>query len=69
MTTGKTIVFTLWTFVDKVMFLLFICCPGLSIVLLPRCKGLLISWLQLQSAMILEFSDFGIKLLKPVISV
>ena len=69
MTTGKTIVFTLWTFVDKVMFLLFICCPGLSIVLLPRCKGLLISWLQLQSAVILEFSDFGIKLLKPVISV
>uniref|UniRef100_A0AC11D634 Uncharacterized protein n=1 Tax=Ovis aries TaxID=9940 RepID=A0AC11D634_SHEEP len=54
MTTGKTTALTIWTFVGKVMSLL---CNRLSrfvIAFLPRSKRLLISWLQLPSAMILE---------------
>ena len=46
MTTGKTIALTRWTFVDKVMFLLFNMLSRLVITFLPRCKHLLISWLQ-----------------------
>ena len=41
-------------FVGKVMFLLFNTLYGLVIAFLPRSKGLLISWLQTLSAMILE---------------
>ena len=54
MTTGKTIALTRWTFVDKVMSLLFNMLSGLVINFLPRCKRLLISWLQSPSAVILE---------------
>ena len=54
MTTGKTIAFTRQTFVGKVMSLLFNMLPRLVITFLPRSKGLLISWLQSPSAVILE---------------
>ena len=54
MTTGKTIALTRWTFVDKVMSLLFNMLSRLIITLLPRSKHLLISWLQSPTAVILE---------------
>ena len=54
MTTGKTIALTRWTFVGKVMYLLFNILSRLVITFLPRSKCLLISWLQSPSAMILE---------------
>ena len=54
MTTGKTISLTRWTFVGKVMSLLFNMLSMLVITFLPRSKHLLISWLQSQSAVILE---------------
>ena len=54
MTTGKTIDLTRWTFVDKVMSLLFNMLSKLAIAFLPRSKHLLISWLQSPSAVILE---------------
>ena len=54
MTTGKTIALTRWTFVDKVMSLLFNMLFRLVITSLPRSKHLLISWLQSPSAVILE---------------
>ena len=52
MTTGKTIALTRWTFVDKVMSLLFYMLSRLVITFLPRSKRLLISWLQSPSAVI-----------------
>ena len=54
MTTGKTIALTKWTFVSKVMSLLFNTLSRLVIAFLPRSKYLLISWLQSPSAVILE---------------
>ena len=54
MTTGKTIALTRWTFVDKVMSLLFNMLSRLVITFLPRSTRLLISWLQSPSAVILE---------------
>ena len=54
MTSGKTIALTRWTFVDKVVSLLFNMLSRLVITLLPRSKHLLISWLQSLSAVILE---------------
>ena len=54
MTTGKTIALTRWTFVGKVMSLLFNMLSRLVIAFLPRSKRLLISWLQSPSAEILE---------------
>jgi len=54
MTTGKTIALTRWTFVGKVMSLLFNILSRLVITFLPRSKHLLISWLQSPSAVILE---------------
>ena len=54
MTTGKTIALTRWTFVGKVMSLLFNILSRLVIAFLPRTKRLLISWLQSPSAVILE---------------
>ena len=54
MTTGKTIALTRWTFVGKVMSLLFNMVSRLDITFLPRSKRLLISWLQSPSAVILE---------------
>ena len=54
MTTGKTIALTRWTFVGKVMSLLFNILSRLVITFLPRSKRLLISWLQSPSVVILE---------------
>ena len=54
MTTGKTISLNRWTFVDKVMSLLFNMLSRVVITLLPRSKHLLISWLQSPHAVILE---------------
>ena len=54
MNTGKTIALTIWTFVGKVMSLLFNMLSKLVITFLPRSKCLLISWLQSPSAVILE---------------
>ena len=54
MTTGKTIALTRWTFVGKVMSLLFNMLSRLVIAFLPTSKCLLISWLQSPSAVILE---------------
>ena len=54
MTTGKAIALTRWNFVGKVMSLLFNMLSRLVITFLPRSKHLLISWLQLPSAVILE---------------
>ena len=54
MTTGKSIPLTRWTFVGKVMSLLFNMLSRFVIAFLPRSKGLLISWLQSPSAVILE---------------
>ena len=54
MTTGKTIALTRWTFVGKVMSLLFNMLSRLVITFLPRSTHLLISWLQSPSAVTLE---------------
>ena len=54
MTTGQTIALTIWTFVGKVVSLLFHMLSRCVIAFLPRSKHLLISWLQLTSAVILE---------------
>ena len=54
MTTGRTIALTRWNFVGQVMSLLFNMLSRLVITFLPRSKGLLISWLQTPSAVILE---------------
>ena len=54
MTTGKTRALTRWTFVGKVMSLLFNMLSTFVIAFFPRSKCLLISWLQLPSAVILE---------------
>ena len=53
-TTGKTIALTRWTFVGKVMSLLFNMLSKLVIAFLPRSKCLLVSWLQSPSVVILE---------------
>ena len=53
-TTGKTITLTGWTFVGKVMSLLFNMLSRLVITFLPRSKHLLILWLKSPSAVILE---------------
>src|SRR5574339_467470 len=54
MTTGKIIALTRWTFVGRVLSLLFNKLSRLVITFLPRSKHLLISWLQSPSAVILE---------------
>jgi len=54
MTIGKTIALTRWTFVGKVMSLLFNILSRLVIAFLPRSKHLLISWLQSPPAVILD---------------
>ena len=54
MTPGKTIGLTVWTFVGKVMSLLFNMPSRLVIAFLPRSKCLLISWLHSSSTVILE---------------
>ena len=54
MTTAKTTALTRWTFVGKVMSLLFNMLSSLVMTFLPRSKLLLISWLQSPPAVILE---------------
>jgi len=54
MTTGETIALTRWTFVGKVISLLFNMLSRLVITFLPRSKHLLTSWLQSPSAVILS---------------
>ena len=54
MTTGKTIVLTIHTFIDEVMSLLFNMLSRFTIVVLPRSKFPLISWVQSLSSMIWE---------------
>ena len=53
-TIGKTIAFTIRTFVDKVMSLIFNMPSKFVIVFLPRSRRPLISWLQSLSTVILE---------------
>ena len=53
-TTRKTVALTIWTFVSKVMSLLFNTISRFVIAFLPRSKRLLISWLQSPSSVILE---------------
>ena len=60
-TTEKTVALTIWTFVGKVMTLLFITLSRFVITFLPRSKCLYISWLQSPYSVILEP-----KKLKPV---
>ena len=54
MTAGKTVALTRWTFVGKVISLIFNILSKLVITFLPRSRGLLISWLQSPSVVILE---------------
>ena len=54
MTIGKTLALTRWTFVGKVLSLLFNMLSRLVITFLPMSKHRLISWLQSPSAVILE---------------
>ena len=61
-TTGKTKALTRWTFVGKVMSLLFNMLFRLVITFLPRSKLLLISWLQSPSAVILQPPKQGLSL-------
>ena len=68
MTTGKTKALTRWTFVGKVISLLFTMLSGLVITFLPRSKHLLITWLQSPSAVILEppkIKSFTISVVSP----
>ena len=57
MTTGKTMTLTRWTFVGKVIPLLF---NRFVVTFLPKSKGLLISWLQSPSALILEYQKIKV---------
>ena len=68
MTTGKTITLTRWTFVSKVMSLLFNMLSRLVITFIPRSKRLLISWLQSPSAVILEPKKIQSDTVSPSIS-
>ena len=68
MTTGKTIALTRWTFVGKVMSLLFNMLSNLVITFLPMSKQLLISWLQSPSAVILEPRNIKSATVSPSIS-
>ena len=54
MTIGKTIALTIWTFISKVMSLLFNMLSRFVVAFLSRSKRLLISWLQSPSTVILE---------------
>ena len=62
MTTGKTIAFTTWAFVGKVMSLLSNMLSRLVIAFLPRGKLLFISWLTSSSAVILEPKKISLSL-------
>ena len=62
MTAGETLALTRWTFVSKVMSLLFNMLSRLVMAFLPRSKSLLISWLQSPSAVILEPQKINLSL-------
>ena len=66
LTTGKTIVLTRWTFVGKVMSLLFNMLSRLVTTFLPRSEHLLILWLQSPSAVILEAKEIKSGTVSPV---
>ena len=66
--TGKIIALIRWTFVGKVMSLLFNMLSRLAITFLPRSKHLLISWLQSPSAVILEPQKIKSDTVSPFIS-
>ena len=71
MTTGKTIALTRWTFIGKIISLLFNVLSRLVITFLPRSKRLLISWLQSPSAVILEppkIKSYTVSTVSPSIS-
>jgi len=71
MTPGKTIALTRWTFVGKVMSLLYNMLSRFLISFLTRRKHLLISWLQSPSAMILEpkkLKSLTVSIVSPSIS-
>ena len=71
MTTGKIKALMRWTFVGKVMFLLFNMLSRLVITFLPRNKHLLISWLQSPSVVILEppkIKSLTVSIVSPSIS-
>ena len=68
MTTGKTIALTRWTFVGKVMSLLFNMLSRLVITFFLRSKRLLISWLQSPSAVILDPKKIKSDTVSPSIS-
>ena len=68
---GKAIALTRWTFVSKVMSLLFNTLSRLVIAFLPRSKRLLISWLQSPTAVILEpkkIKSVTVSIVSPFIS-
>ena len=70
MTSGETIALTRWTFVGKVMSLLFNMLSRFVTAFLPRSKHLLISWLQSPSAVILEppkIKSFTVSIVSPSI--
>ena len=72
MTTGKAIALTRWTFVGKVMSLLFNLLSRLVIAFLPRNKHLLMAWLQSPSAVMLEpkkIKSVTISIVSPSISI
>ena len=66
MTTRKTIALTRWTFVGKVMSLLFNMLSRLVITFLPRSNRLFISWLQSPCAVILEPPKIKVLTLLPL---
>ena len=68
MTTGKTIAFTRWTFVGKVMSLLFNMLSRFVVAFLSRSKCLFVSWLQSPSAVILEPQKIKSDTVSPSIS-
>ena len=61
MTTRKTTALTRWTFVGKVMYLLFNMLSKMVIAFLPGSKCILISWLQSPSTVILDPPKIKIK--------
>ena len=67
MTTGKNLALTRWTFVGKVMSLLFNMLSRLVITFLPRSKHLLISWLQYFNVPYTVYSKFSQSLIVAII--
>ena len=69
LTTGKTIALSIWTFVSKVISLLFNTLSRFVIALLPSSKYLLILWMQSWSAVILELKKIKSANTDPIIGV